>query len=332
MHVQTEQQYKQTVNRIAFAMLLFLALTLAQGTVMGVLPLLTASLSATAADVIAELVGGILYAAVFSLPVLFFRFLPAGVPREPMYLSLRAPAAAPLYIFFGVAVIKAAAHLNAWMVSIFNYSEFSGEVIWDTDVTSNYQLVLMFFTVAVVPAFVEELLFRGLVLSNLLPYGRTTAILGSAFLFGLMHQNIEQLFYATVAGLVLGWIYVKTVSIWPCVLLHFFNNFQSVLQTGLLERLPKNTANAILYTIDGVLILAGILCGVLLLLRERDLRPSIRLRGAFEEALPADPDYAPRALPLGKCFKGFFTVPMIIFCVLCALTMLAYIGMAIFMF
>ena len=37
-----------------------------------------------------------------------------------------------------------------------------------------------------VPALCEEFLFRGCILSNLLPYGKTTAILASAVLFSMI--------------------------------------------------------------------------------------------------------------------------------------------------
>ena len=330
--VQAQQQYKTTVNRIAFSLLLFLAASALQGGVLAIFPYVSASLSDLAADVIYELLSGVLYAAVFCLPVLFFSLITPKAQREPMYLDLKMPRESLLYILFGVAVFSAAAYAKSFMVSIFDYSDFSEEVLWNTDVSSNYQLVLMFLTLAIIPAFVEELLFRGMVLGNLLPYGRTTAIFASALLFGLMHQNIEQMFYATVAGIVLGWVYASTRSIWPCVLLHLFNNFQSVLQTAVLERLPEGTASAILYIVKGVLFLAGILSGVLLFLREKDRRPLIRRMGAFGRELEPSEEYAVHDLPLSVRVKGFFTPPMIAFCVLCVLSMLALVLMAVLLY
>ncbi len=327
-----EKQYRGVVNRISFSLLLFLALLLLQGTVLSFLAILLRGVSSVASDVIYELTSGVLYAATFCLPVLFFYRLPSDTPAEPMLLKLELPRETVLYIFFGVALVSACAHINSVMVSIFDYSAFSNEVLWESDVSSNYQLVLMFFTLAVVPAFVEELLFRGLVLGNLLPYGRTTAILGSALLFGVMHQNVEQLFYATAAGVVLGWIYVRTRSIWPCVLLHFVNNFQSVLQTAILQRLPDSTANAVLYAMQLSVFLLGILSGVLLFLRERDTRATLRQTGVFEVEMPVDADYAPRDIPASRRIRLFFSVPMIVFLAWCVIQMLSLILMAVTMY
>jgi len=170
----------------------------------------------------------------------------------------------------------------------------------------------------VVPAFVEELLFRGLILENLLPCGKTVAILGSAFLFGMMHQNAEQLLYATGAGVVFGWIYVRTRSIWPCILAHFINNFYSVMQIAVVERLSSFHAEAVLYATQGVLILLGILSAIFLF---RGVRMST------QDVVPQQGE----EIPLRRRVQLFFSLPMALFVLWCVSNMLMLILMAIFM-
>ena len=327
-----ERLYRSTATRIGIAMLSFLAFFhLLNSAALVLISVIVSFMPPVAGTVLYELASAILYAASFSLPVLVYRLLPGQTPIQPMRLELCAPRETPLYILFGVAINSAAAALNAIMVSFFDYAEFAEEYLWQTpSYTTNYELVLMFFSVAVVPAFVEEFLFRGVVLSNLLPYGRTTAIVGSALLFGLMHQNIQQFFYTTVAGLVLGWIYVRTQSIWPCVLMHFFNNFQSVLQTAVVERLPEATGDVVLNWMDGSILLLGAVCGVLLLLSERDHRSAVRRSGVFEQEPPAE-CYTPYPLSFKARIKHFFNIPMIIFTVISVLLMLYYALMALLM-
>jgi membrane protease YdiL (CAAX protease family) len=71
----------------------------------------------------------------------------------------------------------------------------------------------------------EEMLFRGIILRSFLrQYSRTAAILGSSVLFGIAHLNVYQFVTAFIAGLVLGWLYERTRSLWPCILLHAANN------------------------------------------------------------------------------------------------------------
>jgi len=326
-----EQRYHGMTLRIACTMLIFYGLMTAQSVVLVLASFFTASLNAVAAEVVTEVLSAVLYAAIFMLPIFFFKKLPSKTPAEPMRLSLTLPKNALFYVVFGVAANSALAYLNAQFVSIFHYSEFSEEVLWQTDITSNYQLVLLFLSLAVVPAFVEEFLFRGLILENLLPYGRTTAIFASAFLFGLMHQNAEQFLYATLSGVVLGWIYVRTRSIWVCVLMHFFNNFQSVLQTAVIERLPEATANVVLYCMEGGILLLGILAGVMLFRSDKSRQREMRAAGAFERELTKDAEYTDYPISLSRRIKLFFNVPMIIFVAWCLANMLLLIMMSLAM-
>jgi hypothetical protein len=50
------------------------------------------------------------------------------------------------------------------------------------------------------------------------------AIAFTALIFGLIHLNPWQFFYALYLGAWLGWVYVRTRSIWPCVAGHAVNN------------------------------------------------------------------------------------------------------------
>lgn len=330
-----ETQYKSTVMRLGAALLVFQGIFLIRSEALAFLvTLFTPYLSEVVLNTIYQSLGGLLYAAAFMVPVFFFFGISRkkGVVAEPLRARCRMPRDTMAYVFFGLAVVSAAAQINSFVVNIFRYSEFTEQVLWDTPASTNLDLVLLFFTIAVIPAFVEEFLFRGLVLSNLLPYGRTTAILISAFLFGLMHMNIEQFFYATAAGVVLGWIYVKTQSIWPSVLLHFCNNFRSVLQIAITERLSEQTANVVLYAIEGALLVAAVISALYLFLRERDDRADLRRTGVFEVEAKPDADHIEKPVAPLRRLKLFFTPTMIIFLIWCFVQMLALILLAILNF
>ena len=73
--------------------------------------------------------------------------------------------------------------------------------------------------------FFEELLFRGLILYGFLcNYSFKKALVWSAFLFGLVHLNLWQSPGAFIWGIVFGWWFVKTQSLWPSIVGHVFNN------------------------------------------------------------------------------------------------------------
>ncbi|MDH6535488.1 CPBP family intramembrane metalloprotease [Parabacteroides sp. 52] len=83
--------------------------------------------------------------------------------------------------------------------------------------------------VVIVGPIMEELLFRGtfmrLFMQKLSP---AQAIFVSALIFGLVHGNPAQVVNAFFIGLLLGWIYYKTGSLLPVILIHILNNGASV--------------------------------------------------------------------------------------------------------
>lgn len=127
--------------------------------------------------------------------------------------------------------------------------------------------------IALLPGIFEELVFRGYVLQALRPFGDRMAIFWSALLFGLVHGNMEQMPFAFILGLILGFMVVKTGRLWISMVVHFLNNVMAVtieyLQKGKLGVTIPEDETGILYVFAGVT-LAGLLCaGVLLASRHR---------------------------------------------------------------
>lgn len=90
-------------------------------------------------------------------------------------------------------------------------------------------------TLAVVAPVVEELLFRGIILRGFASrYSHTKAILVSSLIFCLYHLNPYQFFSAFAVGLILGWIFVRTGSLWPCVVGHALYNSHVLIAGALL--------------------------------------------------------------------------------------------------
>ena len=84
-------------------------------------------------------------------------------------------------------------------------------------------LALLAFVLA--PAVCEELAFRGFVLSGFwLPGKHWKAIIYSALLFGVTHAVIQQSLNAVLLGLLIGYIAVKTGSVWPGMAFHAVHN------------------------------------------------------------------------------------------------------------
>jgi len=129
------------------------------------------------------------------------------------------------------------------------------------------QPAVFFFMIVIAAPILEELLFRGVILDGLLKnYQPVHAILFSAFLFALVHGNLAQGIGAFLGGILMGWIYWKTQSVIPGILIHFFNNLAAFVGTMLTpeQDIFKSTfetiGNPITYWL--LIVGAGIIAGV----------------------------------------------------------------------
>ncbi|MBO7218652.1 MAG: CPBP family intramembrane metalloprotease, partial [Clostridia bacterium] len=82
--------------------------------------------------------------------------------------------------------------------------------------------------VAVLPAFCEEVLHRGILLQGTKHSGFKRAIILSALCFALIHLNISQFFFAFVVGIIIGFVSVVSKNIWTAIIIHFTTNALSV--------------------------------------------------------------------------------------------------------
>ena len=82
----------------------------------------------------------------------------------------------------------------------------------------------------------EEIMFRWGIMGHMLRRNSSvpTAILVSAVLFGLMHMNPAQVFFAAAMGIMLGILYWRSGNIWWPIILHVLNNSMACLQVWLL--------------------------------------------------------------------------------------------------
>ena len=92
-----------------------------------------------------------------------------------------------------------------------------------------YPFPVAFFVVAVTPALCEELIYRGVLFRGYRKSGVFVAMLLTAFLFGMMHMNLNQFSYAFVLGFIFALIREITGSILPVFFVHIYINGKSVV-------------------------------------------------------------------------------------------------------
>mgnify|MGYP002515606613 CR=1 FL=1 len=140
-----------------------------------------------------------------------------------------------------------------------------------------FGVIVSFFRVVVFAAFVEEIAFRGYIMQNLRKFGDGFAIAMAALVFGLMHCNLIQAPFALIVGFALGYLSIKTGTLWTAVIIHGLNNSISLIVTYLNgnvdETLLNNAASLMIYA----LILAAVPC-FFIFVRKANALPSFKTR------------------------------------------------------
>ena len=137
--------------------------------------------------------------------------------------------------------------------------------------------VLEMLSTAVLVPVMEEFAFRGVLLSALRKYGAGFAIMASALVFAFAHGDFANVVFAFFAGLVFGFLYVRTGNLWVSICIHALNNGIAVLETysGFLfgenlELMIQELSMVIPIALGGLALL------LLLLFRRRALAPKER--------------------------------------------------------
>lgn len=178
---------------------------------------------------------------IFIIPPVLFALL---VDRSPMrYLALKASPAI-LSTFTGMAVIVAVLPFIHWVAGINEMMSLpewlSGIEEWMkrseeqakqlTELFLSGQtpvaLVLNLIMIAVLPAIGEELLFRGVLLRLFREWTRNphVAVLVTAVLFSALHMQFYGFLPRFLLGIILGYLFIWTRSLWVPIIVHFVNN------------------------------------------------------------------------------------------------------------
>ncbi len=152
-----------------------------------------------------------------------------------------------------------------YALSTWGFANLLGTYIFDPNVLFGYPTIYnlgwALFYIMLQPGILEEVAFRGVILNlQLKKYSKLTSVIVNGVLFGLFHfvnllsgfsldYVIFQVFYASCFGIALAYVYVKTESLLPCIILHYlFNSFGQLFTISLFS----NAVNYYLFLVYGV--------------------------------------------------------------------------------
>lgn len=163
----------------------------------------------------------------FTLPfILFSPMMNIRVGSACRFERARKGTAIPV-IMMGIGFIVVSNYLGNMAYNFFKSFGLGGESSSLSTSAEEGILVPIVAIIAgsVLPAFLEEFALRGVALGALRRFGSGFAIIISAVLFSFMHGNLEQIPFAFLMGLYLGFAVEVTGSIWIGIILHLINNF-----------------------------------------------------------------------------------------------------------
>jgi hypothetical protein len=173
----------------------------------------------------------------FGIPVLLFFLLFGGERINRLMLNKGnfLVLLAPIVIVFSGSIVDLSSKLNNALIPAGSWLELQlkpTEALMEkmTSVFLGSQdlagVLLAFFSIAVIPAILEEFTFRGVIQSLLAKITRNIhlAIWLSAAIFSLIHFQFYGFLPRVLLGALLGYLVIWTGSIWASILAHFTNN------------------------------------------------------------------------------------------------------------
>ncbi len=290
-----------------------------------------------------------LYEDVITLLTFIFQYvLAAGVPMLIFYRTKRGREISeekPLFVkpkmpwkwvfkyvmisFFVGYTAQFFSKIFFFIIEIFSGTDF--QAVDFSASPSTLSKVTNIIAMMFLAPFFEELLFRGTLTRNSTFNSSWSAIIATGIFFGLWHTNYDQTIAAAVMGICGGFIYVKTESILPSMLMHFFfNSFgaaSSILVSGIdVEKLKENALNSfspeiMKLVVVGYLLIAAYIVGLICFITELS-----KNKKCFSLK-----NYTPK-LPESKKFKIYFSAPATVAAalLLIALTVLRAMNINVF--
>lgn len=138
-----------------------------------------------------------------------------------------------LAILFGILIQPVITLINA-LSMVFSKNVTGSSIL---GVAENVPFLAGLFLVAVLPAVLEETVYRGVFYNEYGKINPLKAALLSGLMFGIMHGNINQFCYAAVMGIIFALLVEATGSILSTMLVHFWTNASSVVMLYLYPKL-----------------------------------------------------------------------------------------------
>ena len=195
----------------------------------------------------------------FPICCLILKSIPDGPKREEENLTFGGFIKFFLISYFIMVLLNLFTTGFLWIVGNFKEADVVNPL---ESVLSNSSIWATIIFAGILSPIIEEVLFRGVMLNKLRTYGDKIAIITTALLFGLFHENFSQFFYAVGLGMIFAYVTLKTGTIKYSIGLHIMINMMgSVIGTQVLN-------STIATMIFGIVVWVFVIAGLILFIKE----------------------------------------------------------------
>lgn len=155
------------------------------------------------------------------------------------------------------------------------------------DIVTSISLFFMILYMVICAPFMEEYVFRKLIVERTVKYGQGVAVVMSGLMFGLFHGNLNQFAYAFTLGCFFAFLYVKTGKLKITIAIHMMINFVGSVvslkivelidldrymdivaggmdMNAMMEYLSDNAVGCALYMLLAIFVIASILTALIM--------------------------------------------------------------------
>ncbi len=169
-------------------------------------------------------------------------YLIAGRQNYARAMNLKKirPATCGWLVLFTICVMPVMTLVNA--ISMLFVENTTTDTM--SQVTGEQSWLFSMVLIAVLPAVFEESVYRGLFYQEYRKVAPVRGMLLSAFLFGIMHGNLNQFSYAFLMGIIFALVIEATDSILASMIMHMIINGSSVTLLAVYPKLMKFLTDA----------------------------------------------------------------------------------------
>lgn len=194
----------------------------------------------------------------------------APVTEKTIYAPPKFSLRTVCLIFLSVLGCLASMYVTGIITVFFNALGFEFASSGEPEIKNIADIIAFFVGTAIMPPLAEEFAMRNVLMQSLRKYGNLFAILASAFCFGIFHGTPNQIPFALLCGLFIGYAVTATESIWTGVIIHFIVNGISCMYYIVAYFTDEDTGDHVYYITVAVLAVLGAICGIIYSLKYKD--------------------------------------------------------------